>query len=142
MIGWVYVMEPQRLSGMAERRHAPGSLAENGEKLFENLACSNCHKPDGSGRCPTLVGLFGKDVQLADGATVKADEAYIRESILQPDGQDGGRLSAADAHLPGPGHRGGRTAIGGIHQVAGAQPAAAPAASECHGAGSQQPLEI
>jgi cytochrome c oxidase subunit 2 len=28
--------------------------------------------------------LFGKSVQLAGGGTVKADEAYIRESILQP----------------------------------------------------------
>jgi cytochrome c oxidase subunit 2 len=30
------------------------------------------------------VGLFGKQVQLAGGGTVKADEAYFRESILQP----------------------------------------------------------
>ena len=59
-------------------------MAENGKKLFEQLACSNCHKDDNSGRCPNLVGLFGKQVQLAGGGTVKADEAYIRESILQP----------------------------------------------------------
>jgi cytochrome c oxidase subunit 2 len=39
---------------------------------------------DGSGRCPTLVGVFGRNVQLTGGNTVKADEAYIRESILQP----------------------------------------------------------
>src|SRR5207247_140538 len=51
---------------------------------FEQLACSNCHKEDNSGRCPTLVGVFGKDVPLAGGARVKADEAYLRESILQP----------------------------------------------------------
>ena len=55
-----------------------------GAKLFESLACANCHKPDGSGRCPSLVGLFGRTVQLTGGGTVKADEAYIRESILQP----------------------------------------------------------
>jgi cytochrome c oxidase subunit 2 len=59
-------------------------MAENGGKLFESLACVNCHHLDGSGRCPTLVGLFGKKVQLSDGRTVTADEAYIRESILQP----------------------------------------------------------
>ncbi len=63
---------------------AEGSLAENGKKLFEQLACSNCHKEDNSGRGPSLVGVFGKQVQLAGGGTVKADEAYIRESILQP----------------------------------------------------------
>jgi len=31
-----------------------------------------------------LVGLFGKTVQLQDGSTLVADEAYIRESILMP----------------------------------------------------------
>jgi cytochrome c oxidase subunit 2 len=85
MGGWIYVMEPQdyeaRLSG-----GTPGAtLAENGQKLFENLACANCHKSDGTGRCPDLTGLFGKDVKLADGSTVKADEGYIRESILRPE---------------------------------------------------------
>src|SRR5262249_34141367 len=55
-----------------------------GKKLFDDLACSNCHKLDGSGRCPTLVNVFGHNVQLAGGGTVKADEGYIRESILQP----------------------------------------------------------
>ena len=84
MIGWVYVMEPQDYENWLSGGRAFGSLAENGEKLFQDLACGNCHKADGSGRCPNLVGLFGRNVQLADGRTIKADEAYIRESILQP----------------------------------------------------------
>ena len=53
--------------------------------MFTSLACANCHKADGTGRCPSLVGLFGKTVQLAGGGKAVADEAYIRESILQPD---------------------------------------------------------
>jgi cytochrome c oxidase subunit 2 len=84
MIGWIYAMEPQEYQAWLNGGRAFGSLAENGEKLFQDLACGNCHKPDGSGRCPTLVGLFGKNVQLASGQTVRVDEAYIRESILQP----------------------------------------------------------
>jgi cytochrome c oxidase subunit II len=84
MIGWVYVMEPRDYENWLSGGAPAGSLAEEGGKLFESLACSNCHKPDGSGRCPTLVGLFGRDVKLASGNTVKADEGYIRESILQP----------------------------------------------------------
>ena len=84
MIGWIYVMEPQDYQNWLTGGVATGSLAENGEKLFQDLACTNCHKADGKGRCPSLVGLFGKTVQLAGGGTVKADEAYIRESILQP----------------------------------------------------------
>jgi cytochrome c oxidase subunit II len=31
-----------------------------------------------------LTGLFGKQVTLASGQTVAADESYIRESILNP----------------------------------------------------------
>ncbi len=62
-----------------------GSMAEKGGKLFDDLACANCHKPDGSGRCPSWSASIGKHVQLADGRVITADEAYIRESILQPD---------------------------------------------------------
>jgi cytochrome c oxidase subunit 2 len=83
MIGSVYVMEPQEyqawLSGSGE-----GSLAQSGQKLFEDLACNNCHKSDGTGRCPNLTGLFGSKVQLTDGRVVTMDESYIRESILTP----------------------------------------------------------
>jgi len=84
MGGWVYVMAPRDYEAWLSGGTSGGSLAENGQKLFDELACGNCHKPDGSGRCPSLSGLFGKTVQLAGGATVKADEGYIRESILQP----------------------------------------------------------
>ena len=84
MGGWVYVMEPRDYEAWLSGGTSGGSLAENGQKLFDELACGNCHKPDGSGRCPSLTGLFGKTVQLVGGATVQADEAYIRESILQP----------------------------------------------------------
>src|SRR5690349_12224179 len=84
MIGWVYAMEPQDYQTWLSGGGTQGSLADAGEKLFQDLACINCHHLDGSGRCPTLAGLFGKTVQLSGGGTVKADEAYIRESILQP----------------------------------------------------------
>jgi len=84
MIGWVYVMEPDDYQTWQSGAGPAGSLAESGQKLFTDLACSNCHKMDGTGRCPSLVGLFGKTVSLAGGGKVVADEAYIRESILHP----------------------------------------------------------
>jgi len=84
MIGWIYVMEPQDYQEWVSGSVGGGTLAEAGGKLFESLACANCHHLDGSGRCPTLTGLFGRNVQLSTGQVVKADEAYIRESILQP----------------------------------------------------------
>ena len=83
MIGWVEVMEPtdyqKWLAGGTE-----GSLASQGEKLFQKLACATCHTNDATGRGPALVGLFGKTVILTDNKTVVADENYIRESILNP----------------------------------------------------------
>jgi cytochrome c oxidase subunit II len=84
MIGWVYAMEPDKYQEWLNGGAPMGSMAEKGGKLFDDLACANCHKPDGSGRCPTLVGLYGRRVQLADGRVITADEAYLRESILQP----------------------------------------------------------
>jgi cytochrome c oxidase subunit II len=84
MIGYIYVMEPQEYQAWLSGGAASGSLASNGEKLFQDLACANCHKTDATGRCPNLAGLFGKTVQLAGGGSVVADEAYIRESILNP----------------------------------------------------------
>jgi cytochrome c oxidase subunit 2 len=47
--------------------------------------CRGCHSIDGSKMTgPTWLGLFGSTVKLADGSSVIADEAYIKESILSP----------------------------------------------------------
>jgi cytochrome c oxidase subunit 2 len=43
-----------------------------------------CHVMDNHGRCPSLQNVFGHPVELEDGRTVLADEAYVRESILNP----------------------------------------------------------
>jgi len=84
MTGWIYVMEPRDYANWLRGGESTGSLADDGAKLFKDLACANCHKADNSGRCPSLVGVYGSTVKLTTGATVKADEGYIRESILQP----------------------------------------------------------
>jgi cytochrome c oxidase subunit 2 len=55
-----------------------------GEKLFAEKACITCHVANGSGRAPSLNGLYGTQVLLADGSRVTADDAYIRESIVEP----------------------------------------------------------
>jgi cytochrome c oxidase subunit 2 len=59
--------------------------ASRGQRLYENSGCKACHSIDGSPLVgPTWKGLFGGMVELADGSTLKADEAYITESIKQP----------------------------------------------------------
>jgi cytochrome c oxidase subunit 2 len=83
MTGWVVVQDPTEyqawLSGGASE-----SPAAQGEKLFQSLGCASCHKLDAQGRGPILTGVFGKPQKLDNGQEVVADEAYIRESILDP----------------------------------------------------------
>jgi cytochrome c oxidase subunit 2 len=84
MIGTVTVMEPNDYQAWLTGGTSGQSMQARGQQLFQQLACVSCHLPDNSGRGPTLAGLFGKQIQLANGQTVVADEAYIRESILIP----------------------------------------------------------
>jgi cytochrome c oxidase subunit 2 len=63
---------------------AEGSLASQGQKLFEKYACNTCHTNDATGRGPVLLGLYGSTITLSNDATLQADENYIRESILNP----------------------------------------------------------
>jgi cytochrome c oxidase subunit 2 len=83
MIGSVIVMEPtdyQRwLAGGTE-----GSLASQGEKLFQKYACNTCHLDNGTGRGPMLAGSYGKTRPLTNGSSAVFDDNYIRESILHP----------------------------------------------------------
>jgi cytochrome c oxidase subunit 2 len=84
MTGEVIVMEPAEYQTWLSGGVPEGSLASAGAKLFNDLACNTCHRPDAQGRGPVLHGLFGKTVTLQNGQTVTVDEAYVRESILQP----------------------------------------------------------
>jgi cytochrome c oxidase subunit 2 len=84
MIGQVVVMQPVEYQAWLSGGKTDGSLASEGEKLFADLTCSSCHRRDAQGRGPVLADLFGKAVTLQSGETVVVDEAYVRESILQP----------------------------------------------------------
>jgi len=84
MIGEVIVMEANEYQEWLSGGGPAGSLASAGEKLFADLACNTCHRPDSAGRGPVLNGLFGKTVTTADDEMIVVDEAYIRESILNP----------------------------------------------------------
>jgi cytochrome c oxidase subunit 2 len=84
MIGQVVVMEPDAYQAWLTSGAQEGSLASAGGKLFQDLACNTCHRPEAQGRGPSLENLYGKTVSLQNGQQVVADEAYIRESILMP----------------------------------------------------------
>jgi cytochrome c oxidase subunit 2 len=84
MIGRVVVMDPDAYQTWLAGGPAPESPVKAGEKLFTELNCITCHRPDSAGRGPVLNGIFGRTVTLEGGEKVVADEAYIRESILSP----------------------------------------------------------
>lgn len=65
-----------------------GGDAAKGKALYASLGCSACHSLDGSkGLGPTFKGLAGSKVELDDGSTVTADDAYLLASIKDPDKQ-------------------------------------------------------
>ena len=84
MIGSVVAMEPQDFQAWLGGGRASDSPVAAGEKLFADLACDTCHRTDSQGRGPMLTNVFGRQVELQDGRSVLADEAYIRESIVNP----------------------------------------------------------
>src|SRR5262245_15697428 len=84
MIGTVTVMEPADYQAWLSGGSAGGTMAEAGAKLFQDLSCNTCHLENGQGRGPVLKGLYGKQILLNGLQTVTMDDAYIRESILNP----------------------------------------------------------
>lgn len=69
---------------------APGSSAASGDvdagkQVARDRGCTSCHSSNGDkGTGPTWKGLYGSEVELADGTTVTADETYVKESITDP----------------------------------------------------------
>ena len=56
-----------------------------GRQVAESTGCFACHSLDGTQVVgPTWQGLWGREIPLADGATVVADADYIVESVREP----------------------------------------------------------
>ncbi|WP_068139443.1 c-type cytochrome [Limnochorda pilosa] len=74
-------------SGESEGGEAlQADLAARGEQLYTQLGCSACHSLDGTPLVgPSWKGLYGHEVKLGNGQAVTADEAYLKESIENPD---------------------------------------------------------
>jgi cytochrome c oxidase subunit 2 len=84
MSGQMVILEPQDYARWTAAQPQGDDLAHHGEALFRSLGCSGCHAVGASVHAPDLHGLYGRRVHLADGRTVIADEAYLRDSILLP----------------------------------------------------------
>jgi cytochrome c oxidase subunit II len=84
MRGRITVMGEDDYARWLSRQPEGDDLAHLGAKLFVSQGCSGCHAASSSVHAPKLNGLYGRTVQLSDGRQLKADDAYLRDSILQP----------------------------------------------------------
>ncbi len=88
MGGWVYVMEQRDFDNWLSGNVSGQTPVEEGKDLFTNkLGCASCHAGGPAQRGAKLENVYNTDVKLVGGTTVKADEDYIRNSILNPSSQ-------------------------------------------------------
>jgi cytochrome c oxidase subunit 2 len=82
MVGKIVVAEGA--SPLVPAGTAPAE-AGSGAVLFARSGCDVCHSIDGSESiAPTMKGLYGRVVRFTDGGSLRADDAYIAESIRSP----------------------------------------------------------
>lgn len=83
MTGWVTVMDPVSYANWLSETETGASMVEQGSKVFEQYGCATCHT-EAQGKGPSLRNMYGHPVQLQDGRTVIADEAFFRKAIENP----------------------------------------------------------
>jgi cytochrome c oxidase subunit 2 len=84
MTGRIVVVQKDSYARWLTAQPQGDGLAKAGEAVFRARGCSGCHSEASKVHAPDLNGLYGRKVQLADGRTVTADEAYLRDSMLMP----------------------------------------------------------
>ena len=88
MGGWVYVLPQDEFDNWLAGGGSNQTPVEAGKDLFMNkLGCASCHAGGANQRGAKLEGIFGTDIKLTNGQVVKADDEYIRNSILNPSSQ-------------------------------------------------------
>jgi cytochrome c oxidase subunit 2 len=84
MVGEVTAMLPEDYKKWTEQSTSGMSLAQNGERIFASMGCNACHSGNPAARGPNLAGVYGSKIQMANGSVQLADEAFIRDTILNP----------------------------------------------------------
>jgi cytochrome c oxidase subunit 2 len=87
MGGYVYVMPPKDYQAWLDHggsTPAPQqTLVQQGQEMYTQLSCSNCHKEQDSERAPSLYGIYNKTASTNNGPMLVTDE-YIRNAIVSP----------------------------------------------------------
>jgi cytochrome c oxidase subunit 2 len=84
MQGKIVVMSAPDYARWLTEQGVHESMAEQGEALFRAHGCSGCHGDNSTVHAPSLKGVYGTFVHLQDGSIRFADEAYLRDCILNP----------------------------------------------------------
>lgn len=84
MIGEVTVLTPDDYDKWTRESTSGMSLAQNGERLFASMGCNSCHSGTAAARGPSLAGVYGSKLTLTNGSQVLVNDAYLRDSILNP----------------------------------------------------------
>ncbi len=84
MVGRVVVMEPAEYEDWLRTGETGQSVALEGQRQFRERGCSGCHEGSTTIHAPPLRGIYGKQVPLASGEVITADDQYLRDSILLP----------------------------------------------------------
>ncbi len=84
MIGKVTVMRPVDYQRWLTTGDSGQSIVLEGRRLFHERGCSGCHVGSKAVHAPPLEGVYGKQVPLASGEIVTADDQYLHDSILLP----------------------------------------------------------
>ncbi len=94
------------LSGCGSNSSAAGvtlsAEGELGRQVARTKGCAGCHGSNGEGQVgPAFVGLYGTTVTFDDGSTAIADDAYLRESMLDPSARrvEGFKLPMPETNL-------------------------------------------
>ncbi|MBU5611870.1 cytochrome c oxidase subunit II [Geomonas azotofigens] len=86
MISSVEALPPEQFAAWLGQK--PASVGAQGQELLQKYGCLGCHSLDGTPKVgPTFKGLYDSQVKVTRGGkpeTVKADEKYLRESIVDP----------------------------------------------------------
>lgn len=87
----IVLLEEEFMQWYEEGGVREAKLPPSGKRLFEEKGCKSCHSIDGSQLVgPTVKGLYGKMVIVLVGGKeqqVKADEVYLKRSILDPNSE-------------------------------------------------------
>jgi cytochrome c oxidase subunit 2 len=88
-VGTIIVLPPDTFERWCDAKGvqppADMNMAVAGREVFLKNQCNTCHSGTADAKAPKLDGLHGQEVRLRSGVKVGIDDAYLRESIRNPD---------------------------------------------------------